>query len=350
MFFFLASLAQVFSLSPISCPSFTCGSTPSDICIAYDSSSNTNTVSSCASGEVCPYNSSAPGQSVSCAAAPPSLSYPGEKCRGNADCSSNNCTAAVCQGRTQGAACNHTLDCNPGLYCAGTQSKLYCQPQLVTGASGCIKSADCTNLAYCNYTGLPQTSLCIGSMTLLPGTRVSLCTNGINYLCRSLFCSTSLQGAFCTDDVTTLKTLPVRCASNRDCMSTTDPVTGSFYLGSCVCGNSQTGSGFCTLFPGDPPFLGFIATLSLWMNSPNITNCNSNRGMAPQCIQSYFSYSNILLYYMYAVQMFPMLQDNPQCVKETLTNSFWYYEEILANATVTGSGVIAVISAYALLS
>ena len=127
---------------------------------------------------------------------------------------------------------------------------------------GCIDNGACVNVAYCNYTGDLTKSYCVGALTLNPGTTISECINGINYLCANLYCTTNNIGSYCTDKVRSLGTLPVSCSVDRDCKSTSDRFVGGFYIGSCICGNNALGTSYCSLFPGDPPFDLYNTVLS----------------------------------------------------------------------------------------
>ena len=153
-------------------------------------------------------------------------------------------------------------------------------------------------------------------------------------MCQSLYCTININGAFCSDSVQSLRLLPANCSSNWDCMSTTDRYVGGFYLGTCQCGYNPLGRAYCSLFPGDYPYRNYIAVISSWLNSPNITNCNSLRGLNQNCVEKYFSYSNELFYYYYYVNLYPLLQNNPQCIKDTITYQYWDEEEVMANRTV----------------
>jgi hypothetical protein len=97
--------------------------------------------------------------------------------------------------------------------------------------------------------------------------------------------------------------------------------------------------GVCGLFPGDMPYQKFLAILSLWMNSENITKCNSVRGLSYPCINTYFSYSEVFWYYTFYAFNYSAIQENEDCVKETLTNDFWWYEEKMASRNITGAGL-----------
>ena len=336
IFYFLLSR---YALSTLICPQFDCGVLPSGTCIQYIESENTNVVQPCPSGYSCPYSSTTPSQSVVCTLTPTDFSYPGEPCSQSSDCNTNLCQNSICIGIFENQPCNTTLQCAPGLYCYFSQTVLsfICSPLIKTGNSGCLTNSDCEIVSYCNFTGVLATSICIGSFSLLPGVRISNCYNGLNYLCQNLYCTTNIDGSFCTDKVTSLNALPVSCTSDWDCMSTTDRFVGGFYLGSCVCGNNNEGSSYCSLFPGDWPYTQYIEVLSSWLNSKNVSYCNSDRGLSENCISAYYSYSVAYSYYKYYVQLFPQLQNNYNCVKNTITYGYWDIEQYLANQTVLSS-------------
>lgn len=338
MYFFFTFL--VFASSQ-NCPKYECGSLQSPLCTS--GSDSTVYVQSCPIGSYCPFNASTPLVPQVCETIQIELSYPGEPCKTNSDCNINLClTNFTCAGLPEAAQCNNTLQCNPGLYCtqSNIDSETVCTRQIQTGNIGCKDSGDCVNVAYCNWTGIPGKSRCIGALSLLPGTQISQCINNLNPVCQNLYCTTNIEGSFCADLVKSINILPVKCSSNWDCMSTTDRYVGGFYLGNCICGNNPNGNAYCSLFPGDYPYQHYLLVFSSWINSPNITNCNSLRGFTPNCVKKYFSFYTELFYYYYYANLYPQLQSNSECVKDTITYNFWDYEEILANRTIFSAGVV----------
>lgn len=339
---FLLSLLFTSSVISQSCVSYQCGSLSNNSCLSYSASNNTSIIQECSKDSFCPFNYSSPKQSLSCQPYPTKSHYPGEPCTSNIDCASGKCASNnTCQGASQNMPCTHTLDCNPGLYCASTttSSSTTCLPLIPPGKSGCKTSSACSSMSYCNFTGLPETSFCRPSLSLLEGTIINDCHNGINYMCKNLLCTLRGSNFVCASSVTSVNIFPTKCSSDDDCLSIVDYRVGSYYKSQCGCTLSEKPYGVCGLFPGDAPYQKFLAILSLWMNSENITKCNSVRGLSYPCINAYFSYSEVFWYYTFYVFNYSSIQDNEGCVKDTLTNDFWWYEDKMASRNITGAGL-----------
>lgn len=330
------------------CPYYACGNLPKFLCVSYDSVSNTNTVQECDTGSYCPFNYTQPYQSLSCKPYPMYVAYPGEYCDSSLQCAYGDCLSnKTCSGYPIGRECNDTIMCAPGLYCksSSTSSISVCSPLIPAGLPGCTHSSECSNLAFCNISALPENSYCQASLSFAPNTLVAYCYNGINYMCENLYCVTLATGSYCTSPVTSIKNLPVVCEDNRDCTSASDPFVGTFFVGNCSCGANSDGNKYCYLFPGDLAYQNYVYYLGLWMNSEKITYCNSKRRLSLPCIQTYLGdyYYNVLVYYMYMVNYYPYLQGNSDCVQNAINNIFWDCEKNLASQPVDSSSVFLVI-------
>lgn len=346
-YFYLLALGASLETDPV-CPSYVCGQLPAFSCIQYDQKSNTNTVQKCANGLYCQFNYTNPYQSVQCKPEEKNRGYPGESCISNEDCLYGECQAnKTCAGYHIGKECNDTLNCDPGLYCksSSTSPISVCSPLIPAGLSGCTRSTECSNLAYCNVSSLPENSYCQASLSFRPGTLISNCYNGINYMCEHLYCVTLPSGSFCTSTVPNIRNLPAVCQDERDCISASDPFVGSFFVGNCSCGINPNAKKYCKLFPGDPAYTNYVFYLSLWLNSEKITNCNSKRRMSLPCIKTYtdeYNY-NVLVYYIYLVDYYPQLQGNPSCVRESINTIFWESDEYLLDQPVESSSVFVLL-------
>jgi hypothetical protein len=348
MFFFLSLLAN-FAFSQ-SCPKYQCGFSEPNTCVFFDSSSMTSTVQGCPSSSYCPFNYTNYNRSVQCQVNPKVQVYPGEKCSSTSECLYGNCSSKnhLCTGFALGQKCDNTLQCGEGLYCrsSSTSSISTCSKLLQPGDLGCTSSSDCSNLAFCNYSSTPENSKCLASLSFSPGTKVSKCYGGINYMCQYLKCVTIKSGSFCTSGVSSIKNLPVVCQENSDCISMSDPYIGGFFTENCTCGLNEFGKKYCPLFPGDVIYSNYIFFLSIWLNSDKITKCNSSRRMELPCIKSHLSeYEyNTLVYYMFMTNYYPYIQGNIFCVKEYINKVFWKSELYMASQEISSWSVSLMLS------
>ena len=187
---------------------------------------------------------------------PTVIRLPGEECTKDDDCIedglfNSTCTVGKCTGLAEKAACNKTLQCMVGLYCANNGTEGTCTKQI--GENGnCTSTYDCANNYFC------YNSTCKAFGSLPTGSDVSNKTIGDfttegnrNLACEFGTVSTSTNGTVCSRidyDGTTAANVNadgfVNCTWGSSC-SYTDGANKFSYK--CGCGYNADGTGYCPL-------------------------------------------------------------------------------------------------------
>lgn len=218
--------------------------------------------------------------------------YPGEYCRSNSDCITNQCVSGYCAGQGAGGTCTGNSDCNVGYYCS---AGFYCTPQVSYGQS-CTHDFMCANNLACNRT-LFEDGTCVYYFSLPLGGKVGMCidmlTEGISNLCSTGTCrldSPTDSIGTCTN-VMYAPTLnyPRICNVDSDCIG----IDGSGYSanGTCSCGMDMHGFAYCDAFSGDPPSQTLQYLYELHVNSTGIFQCHTQRRFDIFCLVSNIGHS-----------------------------------------------------------
>jgi hypothetical protein len=82
---------------------------------------------------------------------------------------------------------------------------------------------------------------------------------------------------------------------------------------------------YCNLAPGDPDFKSLISLSQLWLNSKNVTKCNTERRLSSKCIHTYADsrFYSSYEYYHQKVLNYPKIQSNDDCIKKIFTSDYW---------------------------
>lgn len=280
--------------------------------------------------------------------------FPGESCDSNRDCKedarciSKTCYGAecvnkekddkddkddtddkddqggdkYCYGKMLGDECESSTECNPGLYCAKSDLMCgdgTCAVQKAVGES-CESSLECVNSAAC------FNSICTDLFTIKSGEEINIkdCDDkGRSPLCESYSCirQKETETAVCIDAPHTFsETLPVQCNTSADCIGTNDVQN---VTSACTCGFNAMGASYCDLFPGDAPYVDFLAQFKLFI-ADGTQYCNTERRFSQECIALYAKKtgdSTLLDLAMYA-EDYPLYQNNDECVTEVYTRTF----------------------------
>ncbi|CAG9314502.1 unnamed protein product [Blepharisma stoltei] len=258
---------------------------------------------------------------LQCTAAPASsalASYPGEPCTSQSDCKYGTCTSKKCVGVAKNGKCTTHAQCAPGLRCApgGT-----CTAQLAIGTTGCRDYQDCVNWAGCNATYTSTNGTCTSYATLSNGAVVTDCVNGWSHLCKSGFCSNTQSWygniGICQSAPTSVKTLPVSCTQDTDCVGTDGT---NFYLGQCTCGYNSAGTSYCSSFIGDAPGVLLIQT---WLKTLKLTtSCNTGRRASSACM-SLIGKTTLMKQVNFGFAHYPLTINNDACIKSIYTPAYW---------------------------
>ena len=251
--------------------------------------------------------------------------YPGEICRGDADCRYGTCnnSTLTCDGKEQFKNCVSHGECNPGLRC----HESICVPLLTNGQGGCNEDFDCQNNLGCNKTDIyASQGTCIPYFSVATGSFVSNCDVNwaISDLCDSGYCKTvgflSHLGK-CLDPAVSTHSLPYACNADTDCSATNGE---DVFEGKCQCGVNPDGQSYCQAFAGDAPGLAFTKTLKGLTTGGKLAGCNTVRRFEDHCWKSvdaeeYAELEQAKYYYV----DYPKLISNDDCVKQTWTQYYW---------------------------
>lgn len=206
------------------------------------------------------------------------IALPGEPCVFDLACYESICYKNICLGLPADHNCTQDAQCDVGNFCDGS----LCQPQIDIGVTGCSRDFMCANNAGC-YLGE-----CVAYFSLTPGTPLSACTNGENYICSSRTCANVNGKSVCTSPVTSTKTLPFACVADNECMTSIDPVLAQAYSTGCTCGYNGFGESYCGLASGDPQSLNLTNWLTRWYNSEAIKMCHTTRRLGDLCMKTFW--------------------------------------------------------------
>jgi hypothetical protein len=318
------------------CSSYNCDSTLGSTCIDYDAKDNEFRVKSCGTKQMtsseCDYTMSLRDEwvDVQCNnTLPVILSYPGEPCKLDSECTSNKCVKNVCIGLQAGEECNiiNPYECDVGLFCQENIDENICQP-LQTDGQGCTHDFECENSLGCYWDSHTATGVCRQYFTVADNDPVPCPLTGEQPLCLSAWCSqVDHDLGICIDAPKSIKTLPFACDTDSQC-------TGKNSLGTqnysrCRCSYSFNHESYCDLFPGDDIGIRHFKTLQGYVQSGALNKCQTGRRFAPQCLDlaaaSSISNGNynatVVLHMNYGA--FGLYQNNSECVKEVFTREYW---------------------------
>lgn len=274
-------------VNALGCTNFACSDSSSlhwsgGICGQLDSSSEQYILNSeaCEPPDYCPYFANSTEDILHCQKPTPVLlpqGFPGEPCDSQHVCLNEvSCMNGICATITFN--CTHVEDCGPGKYCANNT----CWTQVPLGGM-CLNNTDCVNSALCDRGNDQAHGMCIQYASVPGGHRVfgcpavgedlspySLCQSG---LCFENETESDYQ---CTYILETAQPIPWLCAGSDDkCVSTEDPVSGSYYTQTCECG--YNGSSVCPQFAGDPEMSLYLADIVEFITNSTIERCNTAR-------------------------------------------------------------------------
>lgn len=233
-------------------------------------------------------------------------SYAGESCSINTDCLNNQCINNFCASKLTDEACDSTLDCGVGLYCAtitnppipdfnpntnankdksvtdGTTKKCAAQKQQgqdCTATSDCVNNLACVNAKCTAFYSIGANAV---FNTDLTGTLAKqLCSDNTNYFVdknRATMCKT-LKYLIKTDPQTnTFKNVITCDVTKDDSCSYYEPtadqgkVIGTF---KCSCGYSSAGNGVCPWLNNNKNsvFMDFVTNSNQRCHSLNRFKC-----------------------------------------------------------------------------
>ena len=307
------------------CPIYQCGNLEGEMCISQGVNFNF-TVQNCNETAVC-----TPSQQSNsyCVSEVPPEKYPGDYCYEDGDCTSENCTNYICQGRAENANCTNVYDCNPGLQCA--PETLTCQPQLTQGLP-CASDFQCLNNMICSLYG-GSTTNCTEYLSVPNGgivTRVDNAFTGLSLACASGFAVETENGYKCTAAPKVKGSIPQYCDMGSPCSDTTGK-----YSVPCQCGVNTEANAFCALFPGDAPVLTALNNLQLVLaenaqcNTYSRLSFNCFAAQGPTNLQNYYNFAGNFSLIM--GNTFATVTGSDECLQAIYASDYYYQTQALAN-------------------
>lgn len=247
-------------------------------------------------------------------------SYIGEPCVYDRTCINSICINNTCTKSEVSQDCSYSSMCSPGYFC---NSSDYTCTKLIPLNS----EYPCTEDFDCIYSSGCHNGTCIPYFSLTGGTTIETCNSQTNLLCESASCQVESNTGviICVNAINSSSTLPLACNGNQDCVINDNGFT---YTTRCICGINAFAQSFCNLAPGDADFMTLVKLYKEWINSSNVTMCNTMRRISLPCIQTYASPSFFAKfnYYYLRVQNYPLLIKNDQCIMDIYNNE--YYEAL----------------------
>ena len=245
------------------------------------------------------------------------IAVPGEPCEFDRNCLDSLCNNLFCVGSTVNSQCTAHTQCDVGLYCRFSDNT--CQTQKLSGAA-CATDEECVNSNGCSK------QVCTPYFTVPSSTPISSCNGGVSFLCSSGVCHDILATSYCVPQIRSSGALPLSCLNDGDCQisSSVGPLKESYSTG-CECGYNGFGDSYCNLAPGDPLYVNYTAAMQQWLSSSNVTLCHTTARTDLKCIQAHWNstYFVQLAYYQAAVNNYPLVQGNDDCVQQTFTSEYW---------------------------
>mmetsp|Transcript_9811 Transcript_9811/g.19306 ORF Transcript_9811/g.19306 Transcript_9811/m.19306 type:complete len:648 (+) Transcript_9811:1672-3615(+) len=294
----------------------------SDSCMNYQCSTDSDVCSKEEDGTVYLYPCSPPetcliyeDYDAQCVTTKDPLSYPGDYCDLDSDCTSGKCVDLVCIGQSAGQSCVNEYDCNPGLYC---ESALQECIKLEPDGSACNSDYDCSNRSLCiNSFCTPYLSQPIGT--------ISQCTEkyGIALACTTGYAFDEGGICACALPPVSNSTGYTACEIGTDCYAQ-DGVRSK----PCMCAYDDTAESFCPLFPGDPQFQAALNSLPKLLKENE--NCNTVSRLSADCFlprndtdltEAYYTYK--INYGLVAEDWYPRIYNNSFCVKSSISLEYW---------------------------
>jgi len=307
------------------CSSYTCSSSliPGQ-CAVF--ANNTYNLTACSSGYECNLST------MQCEVIPVELSYPGESCKTNANCTNNLCVDKVCSGSAQNETCDSDYSCNPGLYCGNS----ICQTQLSIGSSGCKSDSQCVNNAFCGANGV-----CTKYFSKANYESVASCDSSYNnWECASGTCyKFNETTSICAPPLRSFAPPAINCMSDSDCISMADSMYNFRFTTNCTCSYTAKPTSYCYAMPGDAVSRGYATAIQSWVSSKYISKCNTLRRFSIDCIKSVCTDQDLSLelqYFMVWTYYFPYIQNSPSCVRDVLATDYWTTEVAYNNYEVEG--------------
>jgi hypothetical protein len=223
--------------------------------------------------------------------------------------------------------CETTNQCNPGLYC-----NITCQPLSGKGAP-CINNQYQNDDSICQYNLLCNQGICTEIFSFEPGSIIDECDDNLSLLCKSGYCVPNIAGnTTCVNSNPTNGILPKKCSNSGDCVIIDSMLN---YSTICNCGINANSDAFCGLGPGDIYFVNMIKLLETWLNSKNVTNCNSKRRLEKNCYEFYgdHAFAVNFTYYSLLYSNYAGVQENDKCVQKIYMSEYWNAYEAFISQT-----------------
>ena len=150
----------------------------------------------------------------------------------------------------------------------------------------------------------------------------------------------------CIPGITSDSTPPVPCTSDSQCTTNGMAILGFNVYGDCICGYSNNGGMYCTMFPGDQDTVNVIDQLSKAISDGVLTNCNIDADYTA-CIVAHWDNANAVKfqYYWFLMEEGAFINGGDDCTFEVMNPEAYAWQQ-----EVNGMGVATIfIASMALL-
>ena len=123
----------------------------------------------------------------------------------------------------------------------------------------------------------------------------------------------------CIPGITSDSTPPVPCTSDSQCTTNGMAILGFNVYGDCICGYSNNGGMYCTMFPGDQDTVNVIDQLSKAISDGVLANCNIDADYT-ECIVAHWDNANAVKfeYYWFLREFGTVIAGGDDCTFEVL--------------------------------
>lgn len=313
------------------CPTYNCTNTQNP-CGSYNPYSKTYSLGSCPPSQYCPAPSSS--SNTTCEAVPQAsgLAWAGETCNATFPCvDSIVCVEGRCSSPPLDDTCVANFQCGVSQFC-GMDG--ICEDLVQIGGQ-CTSDYQCVQNAGCDVSINEASGTCVKYFSKGAGQPLASCVSGSSLLCASSSCWEGPTGALCMGLVQSTSPVPAQCSPGVLCTSALDSATNTTLNSLCTCGFTSSGIAYCPAFPGDPAGAKYLSSLLKWTESSAILQCSTQRRMHLYCLYSQWDtedYLEFLVAY-FGMTMYAQIQDNPDCVKEVYTPTYWVAQAAYQNYT-----------------
>lgn len=133
----------------------------------------------------------------------------------------------------------------------------------------------------------------------------------------------------CIPAFASIHPIPQECNTEITCIGTNN--VSDILETNCNCGFNPSAKKYCDVFMGDPAGVAYIAAYNEFVANGGMDVCNTVARYDTQCWDVSIGTNWGMKLLMAKIQFFftPMLVDNDDCIKNTLTAYYWHLNGVV---------------------